>query len=81
LLALNRENPDCCSVVAINYPRDNGPQFTVLDRVLGKAAKLVKMKYKDRWTEDGQPKMEIIEGYLKTTNCGEVNHVRDYWWK
>src|SRR5689334_17669062 len=50
----NRENPDCCSVVAIDHPRDNGPQFTMLDRVLGKAAKLVKLKYKDRWTEDGQ---------------------------
>lgn len=77
----NRENPDCCSVVAINYPRDNGPQFTMLDRVLGKAAKLVKLKSKDRWTEDGQPKTEIVEGYLGLTNCGEVNHVRDYWWK
>jgi hypothetical protein len=77
----NRENPDCCSVVAIDYPRDNGPQFTMLDRVLGKAAKLVKLKYKDRWTEDGQPKTEIVEGYLGLTNCGEVNHARDYWWK
>jgi hypothetical protein len=47
------ENPGCCSIVGINYPRDSGPQFTILDQVLGKAAKLVKMRYKYRWTEQG----------------------------
>jgi hypothetical protein len=75
------DNPDCCSIVSINYPRDNGPQFTILDRVLGKAAKLVKVRYRDRWTEDGEPKVKVVEGYIGLTNCGEVNHARDYWWK
>jgi hypothetical protein len=77
----NSENPDCCNVVSFNFPRDSGPQFTLLDHVLGDAAKLVKVKYKDRWTEDGQPKTQIVEGYLGLRNCGEVNHARDYWWK
>lgn len=77
----NSENPDCCSIVSFNSPRDNGPQFTLVDHVLGNAAKLVKVKYKERWTEDGQPKTQIVEGYLGLTNCGEVNHARDYWWK
>jgi hypothetical protein len=75
------ENPDCCSIVGINYPRDSGPQFTMLDRVLGKAAKLVKMRYKYRWTEQGEPKVHVVESYFGLTNCGEVNHARDYWWK
>jgi hypothetical protein len=77
----NSENPDCCSIVSFNTPRDSGPQFTLLDHVRGHAAKLVKVKYKDRWTEDGQPKTQIVEGYRALTNCGEVNHARDYWWK
>ena len=51
------ENPDCCNVVSFNTARDNGPQFTLLDHIWGNAAKLVKVKYKDRWTEDGEPKM------------------------
>ncbi|KJC56402.1 hypothetical protein UP10_34535 [Bradyrhizobium sp. LTSPM299] len=75
------DNPDCCSIASINYPRDSGPQFTILDRVLGRAAKLVKVKYKERWTEDGEPKVQVVDGYLGLTNCGEVNHARDYWWK
>jgi len=75
------DNPDCCSIVSIDYARDSGPQFTMLDRVLGKAAKLVRVRYKDRWTEDGEPKVQVAEGYLGLTNCGEVNHARDYWWK
>jgi hypothetical protein len=27
------ENPDCCSIDSFNTPRDNGPQFTLLDHV------------------------------------------------
>ncbi|MCK1573905.1 hypothetical protein [Bradyrhizobium sp. 174] len=77
----NRDNPDCCSIVSFDPPRDSGPQFTLLDYVRGNAAKLVKVKYKDRWTEDGQPKTQIVEDYRGLTNCGEVNHARDYWWK
>ena len=77
----NSDNPDCCNVVSFNLPRDNGPQFTLLDHVLGKAAKLVHVRYKNRWTENGLPKSQIVEGYIGLTNCGEVNHARDYWWK
>ena len=77
----NSENPACCSIVSFDTPRDSGPQFTLLDRVRGNAAKLVKVKYMDRWTEDGQLKTQIVEGYRGLTNCGEVNHARDYWWK
>jgi hypothetical protein len=44
----------------------------MLDHVLGKAAKLVKVKYNDRWMEDGRLKTQIVEGYLGLTNCGEV---------
>jgi hypothetical protein len=75
------ENPDCCSIVSFSTPRDSGPQFTLLDHVRGNAAKFVKVKYKERWTEDGQPKTQIVESYRGLTNCGEVNHARDYWWK
>jgi hypothetical protein len=75
------ENPDCCSIVSFNTPRDSGPQFTLFDHVRGDAAKLVSIKYKYRWTEDGQLKTKIIDNYLGLKNCGEVNHARDYWWK
>ncbi len=78
----NSENPDCCSIVSFfSYTSESAPQFTLFDHVRGNAAKLVKMKYKDRWTEDGQIKTQIVEGYLGLTNCGKVNHARDYWWK
>jgi hypothetical protein len=75
----NSENPDCCSIVSFNTPRDSVPPFTLIDHVWGDAAKFVKVKYKDRWTEDGQLKTQILEGYWGLTNCGEVNHARDNW--
>jgi hypothetical protein len=34
----------------------------MLDHVLAKAAKLVKVKYNDRWRQDGQLKTRIVEG-------------------
>jgi hypothetical protein len=78
----NRENPDCCRIVSFNYPRDSGPQFTLLDQIGGNAAELVYVRYKERWTEYGQLKNQIVDNsYLGLTNCGEVNHARDHWWK
>jgi hypothetical protein len=77
----NSENSHCCNIVSFNTPRDSGAQFTLLDYVRGDGAKLVKVKFKDRWTEDGQPKTQIVESHWGLTNCGEVNHARDYWWK
>ncbi len=77
----NRENPDCCRIISFNYPRDEGPQFTLLDHFRGNAAKLVNATYKERWTEGGELKEQIFDSYLGLTNCGDVNHTRDYWWK
>src|SRR5258706_16223166 len=78
----SHENPDCCRIVSFNHPLDSGGAIHTTRSYPGSAARLVKVRYKERWTEDGQLKNQVTDNlYLGLTNCGEVNHARDYWWK
>jgi hypothetical protein len=69
----SRQNPDCCKVVPVTTPTDQWGPLDFFDRALGRAAKVIGVKYPVRYSDEaGGKKLTAAERWVIVGNCGEI---------
>jgi hypothetical protein len=69
-------NPVCCSFAPYNVG-DLGPDTTLLDRLLGNAARIVQVTYDLNFLDErGQKNSKKVTGRFAVTNCGQVRKLK-----
>jgi hypothetical protein len=74
--AFRNANPNCCTMV--QAVGDKGPETTVWDRLYGRAARLVSVKYRVNFVDDDQTTgNETTTIIYAVTNCGRAWNARN----